>query len=75
MLKLLITLLYFLKQSKSETYHGGILYPRESETRQTLSLDGLWNFVVPARNNLLQGFADHWYKKHLRDVSYNNFLL
>ena len=56
-------------QVKSETYHGGILYPRPSETRQVVSLDGLWNFVVPQPNRPLQGFDEHWYKKNLKEVT------
>ncbi|XP_063917075.1 beta-glucuronidase-like [Zophobas morio] len=62
-------ILSLLLQVKSETHHGGILYPRQSETRQVVSLDGLWNFVVPQANNPLQGFDEHWYKRHLKELT------
>jgi hypothetical protein len=67
-------ILSFLLQVRSETHRGGILYPRESESRQVVSLDGLWNFVVPAANNPLQGFDEHWYKKYLKEVHFRYFL-
>lgn len=48
---------------------GGILFPQDSETRQTMSLDGLWNFVLAPINDPLIGFRDFWYKKDLTKVS------
>lgn len=62
-------ILSLLIHVKSETHNGGILYPRSSETRQIVSLDGLWSFVVPKPNNPLQGFDEHWYKKKLKDLT------
>lgn len=52
-----------------EIYKGGILYPKESETREVLSLDGLWNFALPENSRPFEGFEDHWYKKSLKSVS------
>ncbi|VEN49065.1 unnamed protein product [Callosobruchus maculatus] len=52
----------------SSIHRGGILFPRASETRQVVSLDGIWNFAVPDTNNPLMGFQQHWYKKDLREV-------
>lgn len=54
---------------KSQSYNGGILYPRASETRQIISLDGLWNFVVPKPDEPLQGCDEEWYKKSLKDLA------
>ncbi|XP_066140211.1 beta-glucuronidase isoform X2 [Euwallacea fornicatus] len=53
-------------------HKGGILFPRESETRQVTSLDGLWNFAAPSPNASLKsplvGFEQHWYKRSLKDI-------
>ncbi|XP_049786983.1 beta-glucuronidase-like [Schistocerca cancellata] len=37
---------------------GGVLYPRESESREVKSLDGLWNFKLDAAEI---GYAEEWY--------------
>ncbi len=47
---------------------GGMLYPRESESRQIQELNGMWNFRVdrtPGRN---AGFSDNWFKQKLSQV-------
>lgn len=46
----------------------GILYPRESETRERKLLDGTWNFrIVPFLDQDI-GFREEWYKKPLRST-------
>lgn len=52
----------------SFAYQGGILYPRESETRQLRSLDGLWNFILSPITDPLVGFNQKWYKSELQNV-------
>lgn len=47
----------------------GLLYPRQSETREVYSLDGIWNFVASPENDLLAGFKEKWYKQELKKVS------
>lgn len=42
-----------------------ILYPRESETREVRTLDGLWNFAVPPTANKSLGFYQQWYSHDL----------
>ncbi|BFZ04367.1 hypothetical protein BsWGS_07406 [Bradybaena similaris] len=45
-----------------------MLYPRDSESRQTKLLDGVWQFradISPARN---QGFLEHWWKDRLLET-------
>ncbi|KAI8035893.1 hypothetical protein M5D96_011324 [Drosophila gunungcola] len=42
-----------------------MLYPRESETREVRSLDGIWNFVRSDQANPTQGVRDEWYAKEL----------
>lgn len=51
------------------TYAGatGILYPRESESREVKSLDGMWNFRLSLPDPLV-GFKDRWYMKDLSKV-------
>ncbi|KAI7815367.1 beta-glucuronidase [Rhyzopertha dominica] len=60
-----ITFLLFAQSVRSAVSPGGILFPRDSETRQTLSLDGIWNFVVSPITDPLVGFRELWYKKEL----------
>ncbi|XP_074040769.1 beta-glucuronidase-like isoform X1 [Leptinotarsa decemlineata] len=59
----------------AEIHKGGILFPRESETRQIVSLDGLWNFIVPNISDPFIGFEQHWYKKALKEVNISEVLL
>ncbi|XP_032596877.1 beta-glucuronidase isoform X3 [Drosophila grimshawi] len=43
----------------------GMLYPRESETREVRTLDGIWNFVRSDESNPTQGIRDGWFKDDL----------
>ncbi|KAH8300075.1 hypothetical protein KR044_009524 [Drosophila immigrans] len=43
----------------------GMLYPRESETREVRSLDGIWNFVCSDEKNPTQGIRDKWFHDDL----------
>lgn len=52
---------------------GGILYPRETETRQLKTLDGLWDFVVQNVSTPFEGFNQKWYKTSLKTVSPNKY--
>ncbi|KAG8231746.1 hypothetical protein J437_LFUL012024 [Ladona fulva] len=49
----------------SEDFGYGILYPRESESREIRSLDGLWNFRVPFGLCSDQGIVERWYMSDL----------
>ncbi|XKL61127.1 hypothetical protein PGB90_008184 [Kerria lacca] len=42
---------------------GGILYPRESESREVKLLDGIWNFRLSL--DPLMGFKEKWFTKDL----------
>lgn len=46
----------------------GLLYPRESETREVRSLDGIWNFLKSDEGNPTQGVRDKWYLDDLNKV-------
>jgi beta-glucuronidase len=42
-----------------------ILYPQDSEKRETKSLDGLWSFVLEPPNSIGYGFLAKWWKLDL----------
>ncbi len=47
---------------------GGMLYPRESESRQIQELNGFWNFRVDRSPGRDAGFTEMWFKKKLSQV-------
>ncbi|XP_032683904.1 beta-glucuronidase isoform X1 [Odontomachus brunneus] len=46
----------------------GLLYPRESESREVRSLDGLWDFVVSPVGDALKGYREGWFADDLSKV-------
>ncbi|EFN67454.1 Beta-glucuronidase [Camponotus floridanus] len=46
----------------------GLLYPRESESREVRSLDGLWDFAV-SEGDALRGYREGWYALDLSKAS------
>ncbi|XP_078209981.1 beta-glucuronidase isoform X2 [Callithrix jacchus] len=46
---------------------GGMLYPRESPSRERKSLDGLWSFRADFSDNRRRGFEEQWYRRPLRE--------
>ncbi|XP_046481350.1 beta-glucuronidase isoform X1 [Neodiprion pinetum] len=46
----------------------GLLYPRESESRQVVSLNGMWDFVVSPIADPEVGYREGWYEKDLNKV-------
>ncbi|XP_077273342.1 beta-glucuronidase isoform X5 [Temnothorax americanus] len=46
----------------------GLLYPRESESREVKSLDGLWDFVVSPEGDALKGYTERWFTDDLSKV-------
>jgi hypothetical protein len=51
----------------SERVTEGLLYPRESETREVRSLDGMWFFAKSDTNKPSEGLREKWYLKDLRE--------
>ncbi|XP_042211012.1 beta-glucuronidase-like isoform X1 [Homarus americanus] len=51
-------------QCADNTWGG--LYPRESESREVRSLDGLWNFRLAPLEDPEKGFREEWYAQPLR---------
>ena len=47
---------------------SGLLYPRESESRDVRLLDGLWNFRADYSPDREAGFVEKWYSKPLSEV-------
>ena len=46
----------------------GLLYPRESESRDVRLLDGLWNFRADYSADRNAGFQEEWFKYPLSQV-------
>jgi beta-glucuronidase len=46
---------------------GGMLYPRESPSRERKELDGLWSFRADFSDSRHQGFDQQWYRRPLRE--------
>ena len=51
---------------------AGILYPRQSESREVVSLDGLWKFTTANKTNQDKGFVEKWFAKPLQLVRVKN---
>ena len=58
-------------------FHGslgkGMLYPRDSETRQIKSLDGMWSFRADTSLHRSDGFELRWYDQALHQVYIDQF--
>lgn len=48
---------------------GGMLFPRESESRQIQELDGFWHFRADDSANRRAGLDEKWYTKRLAEVN------
>ncbi|CAD7684092.1 unnamed protein product [Nyctereutes procyonoides] len=46
---------------------GGMLYPRESPSRERKDLGGLWSFRADLSDSRRQGFEQQWYRAPLRE--------
>jgi hypothetical protein len=51
---------------------SGILYPRESESREVVLLDGIWKFRVSPAEDQEKGFTKKWFSTNFEDVSFTN---
>uniref|UniRef100_A0A8C5LQI2 Beta-glucuronidase n=1 Tax=Leptobrachium leishanense TaxID=445787 RepID=A0A8C5LQI2_9ANUR len=47
---------------------GGMLYPRDTPTRETKDLNGLWSFRADKSPQRDEGFQGQWYKRPLRET-------
>lgn len=53
--------------SGEEKQTEGLLYPRESETREVRSLDGMWSFAKSETTKPSEGLREKWFLKDLRE--------
>lgn len=51
---------------------GGVLYPRASEIREVVSLDGVWNFKLDKPDQ--EGIRNSWFTKDIDLVSSGMFV-
>lgn len=47
---------------------GGMLFPRESESRDVRTLDGVWNFRLCPEEDPEQGSRERWFHQDLTQV-------
>ena len=57
-----------LSQATSASKLPGMLFPRDSESRQVKDLSGFWNFRADMSANRNAGFEQQWYAKPLWEV-------
>ena len=50
------------------SFSNGLLFPRESESREIKELNGIWNFRVDNSSTRTAGFDKEWYQKPLKQV-------
>ncbi|XP_067629861.1 beta-glucuronidase-like [Eurosta solidaginis] len=58
---------YYAWQSNDKPTRG-LLYPRESESREVRILDGIWRFLLSDVSNPMQGVRNGWFKDDLDKV-------
>lgn len=51
-----------------ESVDSGMLFPRESLSREVKELNGLWTFRADLSPNRNQGFEQFWFKRPLAEV-------
>ena len=65
----------YIGENESETSTAGaasqgMLFPRESESRQIKDLSGLWSFRADKSQNRNAGFEEKWYEQELSKVCF-----
>lgn len=65
---LLIFIVAFYDPSYGQQQKTGILFPRDSESRQTKSLDGIWNFRAEPKGAVDLGLREEWFRQPLEKV-------
>ncbi|XP_043797314.1 beta-glucuronidase [Apis laboriosa] len=56
------------KEEEAPSPLPGMLYPRESESREVKSLDGMWDFVISPSGDTLKGYKEAWFADELSKV-------
>jgi hypothetical protein len=52
-----------------DTSLSGILYPRESESREVIPLDGIWKFRISPTEDQEKGFRNKWFSTNFEEVN------
>lgn len=63
----LLTLLTLLRRAC--LLDAGVLFPRDTSSREVKELNGLWSFRADMSPNRNQGFERAWYKHRLEEVN------
>jgi len=58
----------YLLAAASGSKLPGMLFPRDSESRQVKDLSGFWNFRADMSTNRNAGFEQNWFAKPLWQV-------
>ena len=53
----------------------GLLYPRDSPTRETKSLDGIWRFRLTPKDDPDLGFKKEWFNSDWNDPKVQNEII
>ncbi|XP_068085631.1 beta-glucuronidase isoform X2 [Anabrus simplex] len=59
--------LFLLSATFGAVASSDILYPRESESREVKSLDGIWKFSISPKGKENIGFIDEWYSSYHKE--------
>ncbi|XP_074529172.1 beta-glucuronidase [Halichoeres trimaculatus] len=65
---LLRVLWLFLVTDGGSSLDSGMLFPRETSSREVKELSGLWDFRADRSPNRSQGFDEAWYKRRLAET-------
>ncbi|XP_075051123.1 beta-glucuronidase [Mixophyes fleayi] len=60
--------LIVLSNGLAHALSGGMLYPRETPTRELKELNGIWSFRADKSPGRDEGFQKQWYKSPLRET-------
>ena len=60
--------LFTLLLTSQAAIEGGMLHPKESESREIKELNGLWNFRADKSDTRNAGFTEKWYTQKLSQV-------
>ncbi|XP_066588121.1 uncharacterized protein [Prorops nasuta] len=63
--RMTVSLVVIMFELTGGVRYTGMLYPRESESREVKSLDGLWDFVVSPEEDSLKGYREAWFTNNL----------
>lgn len=64
----LLALLVLAAAGRAAVSPGGMLFPRESESRDVRTLDGVWNFRLCPEEDPEQGSRERWFHQDLTQV-------